>query len=231
MPQQPGSTTSTEASDQRFAEVMNLLHKQDKEALSSDLQAFVQKEGVKTTQVTAKQRHSAVHDLTKAEKAMDAAINSRTNLLASWRSFLAASLTTWKDYTEHFQKQEEQCRKEILEAKEALSKANVRAQEGLNLKNTKTEPSEMQVISDEEDPGQQQAQASTERILTGLQNMTANLAELAAKAEVEHQEAQRQAKRPRRSEAPDAQMATEAFKEEGGADGNGTSAPFVQPGQ
>ena len=142
-----------------------------------------------------------------------------------------ASLTTWKDYTDHFQKQEEQCRKEILAAKEALSKANAKAQEGLNLKVTKSEPGEAQVISDEEDPGQQQAQVSTERILAGLQNMTASLEDLAAKAEIEHQEAQRYAKRPRHSEAPDAQMIVDEDKEGERADGKGALAPFVQPGQ
>ena len=88
---------------------MSLLQKQDQEAVGTDLQAFVQKEEANAKKGTAKQLHSAVHDMTKAEKAMDAAINSRTNLLASWRAFLAASLTTWKEYTEQFQQQEKKC--------------------------------------------------------------------------------------------------------------------------
>ena len=230
MPAAPGTTAQAEPpQDQKFTEVMQLLSKQDKETLTTDLQAFVQKEGAKAVQTTAKQLHSAVHDMTKAEKAMSAAVSSRTNLLASWRSFLTASLATWREYTDHFLKQEEQCRQEIAAAKESLAKAKVKAQEGFNRK-TKSENADALVISDEEDQDQQAAQASTERILSGLQNMTASLEELAKKAEQDHAEAQRQVKRPRKEDDPDEAM-PEVKHTEPSAGHGVVTPPFVQPGQ
>ncbi|CAL1150243.1 unnamed protein product, partial [Cladocopium goreaui] len=91
MPAAPGtSASSATAAEKRLNEVLGLLNKQDQDALSSDLQAFVQKESAKQTKVNAKQLHSAVDVLTEPEKAMDAALNARTNLIASWRTFLAA---------------------------------------------------------------------------------------------------------------------------------------------
>lgn len=90
MPAAPGtSASSATAAEKRLNEVLGLLNKQDQDALSSDLQAFVQKESAKQTKVNAKQLHSAVDVLTEPEKAMDAALNARTNLIASWRTFLA----------------------------------------------------------------------------------------------------------------------------------------------
>jgi hypothetical protein len=50
--------------------------------------------------------------LADAEKAMDAALNSRTNLISSWRTFLAASFVTSKEYTEQFQQQEAKCQED-----------------------------------------------------------------------------------------------------------------------
>ena len=129
---------------------MSLLQKQDQEALSTDLQAFVHKEEANAKKSTAKQLHSAVHDMTQAEKAMDAAINSKTNLLASWRAFLAASLTAWKEYTEQFQQQEKKCQEEIQAAREALAKATENAKEGFNNKKAKADADTTEVISDDE---------------------------------------------------------------------------------
>ena len=220
---QPGES----AAEQRLSEVLGLLNKQDPDSLSTDLQAFVQKEGTKVVNTTAKQRHLVVNDLTKAEKAMDAAINSRTNLLASWRSFITASLNTWKEYTSQFQQQELKCQEEIQAAKEALAKARERAQEGFGSKGIKIEIDETVIVSDEEDSKQQAAKASTERILGGLQNMTTSLQELSAMAEQEHIEAQRSAKRPRKEGIAEKEM-QEGHQGEAPAE---VLAPFCKPGQ
>ena len=215
------------AAEQRLSEVLGLLNKQDPDSLSTDLQAFVQKEGTKTVHTTAKQRHLVVNDLTKAEKAMDAAINSRTNLLASWRSFITASLNTWKDYTSQFQQQELKCQEEIQAAKEALAKARERAQEGFGSKGIKIEIDETVIVSDEEEGKHQAAKASTERILGGLQNMTTSLQELSVMAEQEHMEAKRSAKRPRKEGAAETEM-------QDGPPGGAPAEPLVpfgKPGQ
>ena len=215
------------AAEQRLSEVLGLLNKQDPDTLSTDLQAFVQKEGTKIVNTTAKQRHLVVNDLTKAERAMDAAINSRTNLLASWRSFITTSLNTWKEYTSQFQQQELKCQEEIQAAKEALKKARERAQEGFSSKVIKLEMEETVIVSDDEEAKNQAAKASTDRILGGLQNMTTSLQELSVMAEQEHLEAQRSAKRPRKDAQAEIEMQPEAPTEEV----PDSAQPFGKPGQ
>ena len=221
--QPPGES----AAEQRLSEVLGLLNKQDPDTLSTDLQAFVQKEGTKIVNTTAKQRHLVVNDLTKAERAMDAAINSRTNLLASWRSFITASPNTWKEYTSQFQQQELKCQEEIQAAKEALNKARERAQEGFSSKVIKLELEETVIVSDDEEAKNQAAKASTDRILGGLQNMTTSLQELSVMAEQEHLEAQRSAKRPRKDAQAEIEMQLEAPTEEV----PDSAQPFGKPGQ
>lgn len=218
MPAAPGtSASSATAAEKRLNEVLGLLNRQDQDALSSDLQAFVQKESAKQTKVNAKQLHSAVDVLTEAEKAMDAALNARTNLqIASWRTFLAASLATWRDYTDQFQTQEAQCQADIQAAQEASNKAKA------NFDTQKPKADDAHVISDDEEANAQAAQVSTTRILSGLENMTNSLTELSAQAEQEHQEAQRRSKRPRRGDNKD--VITVDMAEEGDA------PPFGGPG-
>ena len=200
MPTAPGTTkpASETAAEKKFNEVMNLLNKQSPDTLSSDLQVFVQKEGALATKVSAKQLHSAVDVLADAEKAMDAALNSRTNLISSWRTFLAASFVTWKEYTEQFQQQEAKCQEEIRNAREVLEKAK----QDFEQKKPRPEKEEAHFISDDEDAKDEVAKESTQRILSGLQHMTNNLTELSAQAEFEFQEAQRR-KRPRKTSKGD----------------------------
>ena len=156
---------------------------------------------------------------------MDAAINSRTNLLASWRAFITTSLNTWKEYTSQFQQQELKCQEEIKAAKEALAKARERAQEGFSSKVIKLE--ETVIVSDDEEAKNQAAKASTDRILGGLQNMTTSLQELSVMAEQEHLEAQRSAKRPRKDAQAEIEMQPEAPTEEV----PDSAQPFGKPGQ
>lgn len=200
MPTAPGTNKpATEtAAEKKFNEVMNLLNKQSPDTLPSDLQVFVQKEGAIATKVSAKQLHSAVDVVADAEKAMDAALNSRTNLISSWRTFLAASFVTWKEYTEQFQQQEAKCQEEIRNAREVLEKAK----QDFEQKKPRPEKEQAHFISDDEDAKDEVAKESTQRILSGLQNMTNNLTELSAQAEFEFQEAQRR-KRPRKTSKGD----------------------------
>ena len=228
LPPPPGNAmpSAPSPSEQRLSEVLTLLQKQDQDSLSTDLQAFVLKEGAKAKQGTAKQLHSAVTEMTRAEKAMDAAVSSRANLIASWRTFLAASLQTWREYTTQFQMQEKKCQEEIAAAREALQKAKEKAEEGFIGKKTQEDGEATETISDDED-AQTQTVAASERILGGLVNMTNNLKQLSDQAEQEHQEAQRRVKRPRKDQPDDAEMPG------GHADGSGLPeqpASFGKPG-
>lgn len=209
MPAAPG-TSSSSAVEQRLNQVMTLLNKQSHEALSPDLQVFMQQESAKITKVNAKQLHSAVDVLTNAEKAMDAALNSRTNLIASWRTFIATSLQTWQDYTAQFQKQEAKCQEEIQAAKIALEKAKA----DFNSKKPASGKGEAQVISDDEEVKIPPAKESSARILAGLEQMTSSLTELSVQAELDHQEDQRR-KRPRKGLTNEENM--DAEPNEGGS--------------
>ena len=159
-----------------------------------DIQEIVTKYDVPKKSTSKKEMHSAVNDLDRARTAMSEAIQARTNLMANWRTFLTASLERWREYTTHFQQQEQACQAEINKAKEDLQQAK-------NDFLTKM-PGDTEEISDEDIEIKDQNETAT-RILGGMENMWNSLQFLAAQAEKDRvEEEERINKRPRHNNAP-----------------------------
>ena len=232
MPTPPGAAQPQEhpAEQKLNNEIMNLLKKKKGD---QDIQEIVNKYDSQGKKVSKKQMHNAVNDLDRARTAMQEAIQARTTLMENWRTFLTASLERWRQYTDHFQKQEKACQEEIAQAKEELAKAKAEFMRKV--------PDETEEISDEDLEFREQSDAAV-RILGGMDNMTSSLQTLSAQAEKDKVEAEeRNHKRPRRAATPsspeivavkhDTKMSDPP--EGQGADGFAPSAPppFPKPGQ
>ena len=203
MPLPPGagtvanSTASSSHAEQKLKEVTSLLKKANPESLTPDLQSFVAEETKAATKKDAKSLYTAVDELTKARESLDNALLARSNLMAQWRAFLTMSLERFRQYSDHFQKQEAAHQENISNAKEMLQKAKTDF-------NTKEE--EATVISDEENEMKDTAtKESAVKIMEGLNHMTASLQKLSEQAEMEHNaEEERKAKRPRETKNQEA---------------------------
>lgn len=160
MPTPLGAASAPEhPAEQKLNEVMNLLKKKKGD---QGIQEIVTKYDAHGKKATKKQMHNAVNDLDNARTAMEEAITARSSLLANWRTFLTASLERWREYTEHFQKQEVACQEEISRAKDELVKAKADFVAKM--------PGEAEEISDEDTEIKEQNDAAT-RILGGMENI------------------------------------------------------------
>ena len=191
------ATASSSHAEQKLKEVTSLLKKANPESLTPDLQSFVAEETKAATKKDAKSLYTAVNELTKARESLDTALLARSNLMAQWRAFLTMSLERFRQYSDHFQKQEAAHQENISNAKEMLQKAKTDF-------NTKEE--EATVISDEENEMKDTAtKESAVKIMEGLNHMTASLQKLSEQAEMEHNaEEERKAKRPRETKNQEA---------------------------
>lgn len=206
MPLPPGASTSPATltpAEQRLREVSSLLKKANPETLTPELQQFVASETKAASKKDAKTLYSAVGALTKAREELDTALLARSNLMAQWRAFLTMSLERFRQYTDHFQSQEQAHQENIKLAKERLHKAK----EDFSSK----EEAATLISDDESETKLTSTKESATQILEGLSHMTANLQKLSEQAEQEQAEEERKAKRPRQKEEdpPDAAMASD----------------------
>ena len=211
--------------EQKYQNLIGLLNKNTGQ-LPADIETVVHEEKKKGKQDSKKQLHSAVTVLDKAQMKMDKAINARNNLMANWRVFLAASLTRWQEYADHFQKQENDCQEEIAKAKEELAEAKKELASKV--------PDEAEEISDEETEKEDTSKAAAARILGGLQHMSNSLSKLSEQAEQDHREAEeRQNKRARKSLMDEDAMEEAASAPSAPLSGSASAAmqPFPKPGQ
>ena len=209
MPLPPGvstsSTTTLSPAEQKLREVSNLLKKANQETLTPELQQFVVEETKAASKKDAKTLFSAVGALTKAREELDTAILAKSNLMAQWRAFLTMSLERFRQYTDHFQNQEQAHQENIKLAKERLHKAK---------EDFSSKEEAATVISDDEvESKATTTKESAAQILKGLSHMTESLQKLSDQAAEEQAEEERKAKRPRQKEGdpPDAAMPAESL--------------------
>ena len=204
MPLPPGaasssaSTTLTPA-EQKLREVSTMLKKANLETLTPELQQFVAEETKAASKKDAKTLYTAVDTLTKAREELDTALLARSNLMTQWRSFLTMSLERFRQYTDHFQNQEQAHQENIKNAKEKLHQAK---------EDFSSKEEAATVISDDEGEAKDAStKESATKILEGLAHMTESLQKLSEQAEKEEEE-ERKAKRPRQKEGapPDVVM-------------------------
>lgn len=197
MPLPPGAATSSASTalspaEQKLREVSTLLKKANPESLTPELQQFVADETKAATKKDAKTLYTAVGALTKAREELDTALLARSNLMSQWRSFLTMPLERFRQYTDHFQSQENAHQENIKTAKDKLQKAK---------EDFSSKEEAATVISDEEgDAKDTSTKESADKILEGLAHMTESLQKLSEQAAQEQAEEERKAKRPRKKE-------------------------------
>jgi len=199
------STTTLSPAELKLREVSNLLKKVNPETLTPELQQFVVDETKAASKKDAKTLYSAVGALTKAREELDTAILAKSNLMAQWRAFLTMSLERFRQYTDHFQNQEQAHQENIKLAKERLRKAK---------EDFSSKEEAATVISDDEvESKATTTKESAAQILKGLSHMTESLQKLSEQAEEEQAEEERKAKRPRQKEGDpqDAAMPAESL--------------------
>ena len=204
MPLPPGAATSSASTtlspaEQKLKEVSTLLKKANLETLTPELQQFVADETKAASKKDAKTLYTAVDALTKAREELDTALLARSNLMTQWRAFLTMSLERFRQYTDHFQSQEQAHQESIKNAKEKLHKAK---------EDFSSKEEAATVISDDEGEAKDTStKESAAKILEGLAHMTESLQKLSEQAEKEEEE-ERKAKRPRQKEGepPDVVM-------------------------
>lgn len=112
--------------------------------------------------------------------------------MSQWRAFLTMSLERFRQYTDHFQSQENAHQENIKNAKDKLQKAK---------EDFSSKEEAATVISDDEgDAKDTSTKESANKILEGLAHMTESLQKLSEQAEQEQAEEERKAKRPRQKE-------------------------------
>ena len=191
MPLPPGAGPSQvlTPAEQKLKELSNLLKKANQDTLSPELQQFVSEETKAETKGETKALHSAVKVLGRARDTLDEAISARSNLMTQWRAFLSTSLERFRQYTDHFQRQEQAHQENIAKAKEALVKAKQEYQA--------TEEKATTISDDEPEMKDTPAKDTATCIREGLHTMTEGLKSLAEEAEKAAISEERKTKRPR----------------------------------
>eukprot|EP00435_Cladocopium_sp_Y103_P039728 s2481_g10.t1 len=199
-PVPPMSSATTAAlptldSDQR--ELLEMAKMRQSE-LPADMRQKVQnmnkKEGAKAT----KNLHSAVKQQGLARAELEEALQARSNLISSWRSFIQDAVKTWQEYTTLFQKQELDLQERIKQAQEDFAVA------AKNVEDSKEEAGKVTAVEvlDTDDEatltGPTEAAGSSEKIKQSLLNLTESLAHLHEQAvKIEAEENEKAPKRPR----------------------------------
>jgi hypothetical protein len=185
------------------------------------MQKLTKKEGAQAT----KELHSAVRTLGFARKDVEEALQARSNLIGSWKSFLSGAVQTWQDYTVLFQNQERELQERIQQAHLAFAQAKQQAEQSQQEAGKITA---IEIKDDEEelDGDQSQADLSSGKIHEGLKNLTASLQQLQQQAEAIEIE-EKAAKRPRTTAS---QMAAAMETGDGGPSTEASKPPFVSPG-
>ena len=212
-------TPEQQAREHKMQELMAYLKRRGPDLpqdVSQKVHEFSKKDGAQAK----KDLQTAAKALGEAKDALEAALQARTNLIASWNTFITDAVRTWKEYAILFQTQEAEHQERIQTAREVF----IAAKE--NVDDAKTAVGEViEVNDDEEDLAGPSNAATSEKITESMRFMTASLAQFQQKAEEIQSEVQSSLKRPRLTppESLDANMPTP--KEEAAVDGNASSAP------
>lgn len=175
----PPMTQHTMDADQKeFIEMVRSRQMELLEDMRQKMQKITKKEGAKVT----KDLHSAVKHLGQARSSLEEALQARSNMISSWKSFLTEAVKTWEDYGALYQKQEKELLDNIQQAHTTFEQAKNQAAE------SQAHAGKMPVIEIKEEDvdymeGQASANQSSGKIYAGLQNLTASLQQLREQAQ------------------------------------------------
>lgn len=192
------------------------------ETWSQKVREIAKKDGAQANQ----DLESAAKALGYAKDELEAALQARTNLVASWKTFLTDAVATWKEYASLFQTQEKEHQERIQAAQEAFATAKTEVDE------TKAIVGAVIEIKDEEDeldcpPNN----VTSEKITESMQFLTQSLQQFQEKAEEIHIEAQTSLKRPRLAPPERMDAAMGATDGQDGAKVSKAMSPFGAAGQ
>lgn len=190
-PPGPSLTPEQQERERKMQELMTYLKKRGPDLpkdVSQKVREIAKKDGAQANQ----DLETAAKALGHAKDELEAALQARINLVASWKNFLTDAVNTWKEYASLFQAQEAEHQERIQAAQEAFVLAKTEVDE------TKDVVGNVIEIKDEEDePSCPTNHATSEKITESMQFLTASLQQFQEKAEEIHVEAQSSLKRPR----------------------------------
>ena len=224
---QPGAgmTPEQQERERKMQELMTYLKKRGPDLpkdVSQKVREIAKKDGAQANQ----DLESAAKALGYAKDELEAALQARTNLVASWKTFLTDAVATWKEYASLFQTQEKEHQERIQAAQEAFATAKTEVDE------TKAIVGAVIEIKDEEDeldcpPNN----VTSEKITESMQFLTQSLQQFQEKAEEIHIEAQTSLKRPRLAPPERMDAAMGATDGQDGAKVSKAMSPFGAAGQ
>ena len=176
MPPPPQSTLDPE--QREFMEMVRARQMELPPDMRQKVQKLVKKEGAKAT----KDLHSAVRNLGVARSELEEALQARSNLIASWKTFLTDSIKTWQEYTALFQNQERDLQERIQKAQENFVQAKTLA---AHSQEEAGKIPTIEIKDDEEELTGEQANVdhSSGQIHAGLMNLSASLQQLRDQAD------------------------------------------------
>ena len=220
----PAQSAEQAARERKMQDLMNYLKKRGPDLpqdASQKVQEFTKKDGAQAK----KDLQVAARELGQAKDELEAAIQARVNLVASWKNFLTDAVKTWQEYAQLFQSQEKDHQDRITSAKEIFVMAKT------NVDEAKTVMGDVVEINDkdeEEDFQGPSNQATPDKIMESMQFLTTSLEQFRAQAEEIHVEAQSALKRPR-IEGPEVQEVQMAATPAEPVGAPPSSAPALQP--
>ena len=220
----PAQSAEQAARERKMQDLMNYLKKRGPDLpqdVSQKVQEFTKKDGAQAK----KDLQVAARELGQAKDELEAAIQARVNLVASWKNFLTDAVKTWQEYAQLFQSQEKDHQDRITSAKEIFVMAKT------NVDEAKTVMGDVVEINDkdeEEDFQGPSTLATSDKIMESMQFLTTSLEQFRAQAEEIHVEAQSALKRPR-IEGPEVQEVQMAATPADPAGAPPSSAAALQP--
>ena len=98
----PALSAEQAARERKMQDLMNYLKKRGPDLpqdVSQKVQEFTKKDGAQAK----KDLQVAARELGQAKDELEAAIQARVNLVASWKNFLTDAVKTWQEYAQLFQ--------------------------------------------------------------------------------------------------------------------------------
>ena len=158
-------------------DLMNYLKKRGPD-LPQDVTQKVQELSKKDGAQAKKDLQVAAKELGQAKDELEAAIQARVNVVASWKNFLTDAVETWQEYAALFQSQEKDHQDRISAAKEIFTPAKVNVDEANEIAGDVIE------IKDEEEDFQGPANLVTsDKIKESTQLLTNSLEQFRAQGD------------------------------------------------
>lgn len=185
------SQSSKETPDSgQYRQLLSIL-RQKQQDLPPEVQSALQATQIADSKTITKQLHSAVSQLGSAKKQLATLAQARTQLHASWTTFVKESIERWKKHLEDFQEQDAKMVKQIEEASQKLQASQENFQQCQQKAGEVGGPEEViELETDEELPDMSGS------VVTSLQEMATSLEGIAVRMEQEEHQGKKRKVEP-----------------------------------